>query len=376
MITGAGMMNDQMESVMGAVLVYTSDNLTCSECWKYKGMINGTYPDYIMWECPWMIDISPGDSTPYTQVLGFGADKWNWVHPNDPEAKAGYKPTIAWVGNFDKETYKMSLSEHGPQLVDLGDALYVPNIVGNIEDRRILLGWVHGCSHGLDSCPNGKTWKGVGSQTTPRELSVIGEPLFQQPIQEMDDLRLDTIASFDQDLDPVDMYTVLEGQHYFLDFVMTFKRMQSQGFVIMISRPIASQLTDTMTISYDWDSSNLWVFFGSTTAPNPDYPPLPTPQLLPGDIVKMGGRLNFMDADSQELSLRIFSDGSHWEMFTSTGQTIVTRWYHDMDAFAGQVFEIASVGGNAYASGAAYNMDTIYTDDPWNDNTKPEFLVQ
>jgi len=53
--------------VEGGILIYASKNLTDPSAWEYKGiMAGGTYPDFVMWEAPWMFDINPQDNTKYT----------------------------------------------------------------------------------------------------------------------------------------------------------------------------------------------------------------------------------------------------------------------------------------------------------------------
>eukprot|EP01026_Neomeris_dumetosa_P036320 TRINITY_DN2930_c0_g1_i1.p1 TRINITY_DN2930_c0_g1~~TRINITY_DN2930_c0_g1_i1.p1 ORF type:complete len:584 (-),score=75.34 TRINITY_DN2930_c0_g1_i1:542-2293(-) len=379
MIVAGGFLDDELQSSFGGILIYASKNLTCPECWEYKGiMASGTYPDFVMWEAPWMIDMGPDDDTQYTQLLGFAGDKWDWNHPHTPMAHTGYRPNFGWLGKLNHETYKMALSEHGPQLLDLGDAMYCPNEVHDDLGRHILIGWVHECLGGEDSCPNRFTWKGAGSMTTPRKMTIYGEYIFQEPVEEMKDLRQAEIPGSkfnDVSVSALEEYIAFQGQYYFLEALFTFQRGDSQSVSIIITRPISTYIAPNMIVTYDWTNANLTIDFGSTTAPNPNYPSLPYPQALPSGVTKMGGKLNFMDENSTEISLRIFSDGSHWEMFTSTGQTFSARWFHDYYAFAGQVFTLGANGGTAKASGVAYEMGTIWTDNPWPDNSNPSEAV-
>eukprot|EP01025_Chloroclados_australasicus_P021864 TRINITY_DN22815_c0_g1_i2.p2 TRINITY_DN22815_c0_g1~~TRINITY_DN22815_c0_g1_i2.p2 ORF type:complete len:629 (-),score=68.19 TRINITY_DN22815_c0_g1_i2:395-2140(-) len=376
MITAGGFLNDQLESEFGGILIYSSNDLQDPESWKYEGiMASGTYPDFVMWEAPWMFETDSQDDTEYAQVLGFAGDKWDWNNPNNAEDHTGYRPNFAWLGDLNETTYKMDLSESGPILLDLGIDMYCPNIIKDDKDRRLLIGWVHECLGGNDACPNRFTWKGAGSMTTPRKMTVKGDHIFQEPVEEMDELRTGVIpdSKFENlKLVQGEQKTVLEGQHYFLDFVVTFKKGDSKSIQWEITRPISAYIAPHMIITYQWEIANLTIQWGSTTAPyNPGYPPLPYPNLAPSGVTIMGGKLNFMDENSEELTLRLFSDGSHWELFTSTGQTFSVRWFHDYYAFAGQVFKLSSMGGDAEASGIGYNMGTIWTDNPWPDNANP-----
>eukprot|EP01023_Acetabularia_acetabulum_P027910 TRINITY_DN263_c0_g1_i1.p1 TRINITY_DN263_c0_g1~~TRINITY_DN263_c0_g1_i1.p1 ORF type:complete len:580 (+),score=86.87 TRINITY_DN263_c0_g1_i1:106-1845(+) len=379
-ITAAGMLNDQLESVMGGILIYASKNLTDPAAWEYKGiMAGGKYPDFVMWEAPWMFEISSKDDTKYTQVLGFAGDKWHWNHPKNTEDMSGYRPNFGWLGNLDETTYKLELSEEGPFLLDLGDQMYCPNEVHDDKGRHLLVGWIHECLGGNNACPNRYTWKGAGSLTTPRKMTVIGEHLFQEPVEEMEELREEVIPGSelkDISLEPLNDVVVIDGQYYFMEFVVTFERGSSDSVSLVITRPISSYIAPHMVINYDWSSGNLTVEWGSTTAPDPDYRPIPFPQLLPSGVTKMGGHLNFFKENSESLTLRIFSDGSHWEMFTSSGETYSTRWFHDYYAFVGQVFTLGSMGGNAKASCVGYSMGSIWTDNPWPDNSNPNAPIQ
>jgi len=232
-ITAAGMLNGELESVMGGILIYSSKNLTCPECWEFKGiMAGGTYPDFVMWEAPWMFDIDPSAKTEYTQVLGFAGDKWDWNNPKNPMDHTGYRPNFAWLGHLNTTTYKMTLSEYGPLLLDLGDAMYCPNQLHDDKGRNLLVGWLHECLNGENACPNKFTWKGAGSMSTPRKMTVIGEHIFQEPVEEMDDLRVNIIPNSDFNdiiLDPLTIFTALKGQHYFLEFNVTFEQINSTG---------------------------------------------------------------------------------------------------------------------------------------------------
>jgi len=174
----------QTESLQGQVLLYRSENLTE---WQFLGAIAGSgiapFDDLgYMWECPdlfylnphWVLLASP-------QGLAPQGMKYHNIY------QSGYL-----IGDLNLENPHFS-TQHFEEL-DRGFDFYAPQSFEDKQGRRIMLAWM-----GLpEESPQPSTEYGwIHQMTLPRELTVRGNKLFQNPVAELAALRQSHIAHQD-----------------------------------------------------------------------------------------------------------------------------------------------------------------------------------
>lgn len=175
----------------GQLLLYGSEDAVH---WSFRKVLAENRNRFgLMWECPdffeldgkWVILTSPQD-----------------MLPQDFEYHNG-NGTLCLIGDYDQDTE--TFSEQYNQSIDYGIDFYAPQTVLAPDGRRIMIGWMQN----WDSC-NLKTVHGkwYGQMSLPREIHVRDGRLYQQPIRELDEMRVNRVEHKNV---KVDKSTVLEG---------------------------------------------------------------------------------------------------------------------------------------------------------------------
>lgn len=163
----------------GQVLLYASED---GLHWTYKHVLDANNGRIgIMWECPdfFVLDgkavllISPQD------MLGSEPD----VHPGNGN--------VAIIGAWDEESE--TFTEEGWQVIDDGVDYYAMQTTLAPDGRRIMIAWMQNWD-AQEAAP-GANW--IGQTAIPREISVRDGHLYQQPIREIENLRVKTTAHRD-----------------------------------------------------------------------------------------------------------------------------------------------------------------------------------
>lgn len=131
-----------------------------------------------MWECPdfFVLDgkavllVSPQD------MLG---DEPNW-HPGNGN--------IAVIGSYDEATD--TFAEESIQVIDDGTDYYAMQTVLAPDGRRIMIAWMQNWD--IQEHLPGEKW--FGQTSLPREIAVKNGRLCQQPIRELESLRVKTVS--------------------------------------------------------------------------------------------------------------------------------------------------------------------------------------
>ena len=157
------------ENKLGAILMFESED---GFSWRFESVLaqnDGRFGR--VWECPdfFHLDgkdvliVSPQDMMPE----GFEYHNGNG--------------TVCQIGAFDPDTKTFVMEKH--QAVDYGIDFYAPQTVLTPDGRRVMIGWMQN----WDTCKltgyEERSW--FGQMSLPRELSIRGGRLIQQPIREL-----------------------------------------------------------------------------------------------------------------------------------------------------------------------------------------------
>ncbi len=181
MIIGA--QNDKEE---GTVVLYQSDDLIK---WEFIGPIAGSnlngHGDLgYMWECPDMFKI---DGIDILLVSPQGIVSEGIKYNN--EFQSGY-----FIGKMDFAANKF---EHGEFTeLDRGFDFYAPQTMLDESGRRIMYGWM-GMSDGMQKYQPTIKYKWIHALTIPRKLSLVNGRIYQEPLEELAQLRSSIIIESD-----------------------------------------------------------------------------------------------------------------------------------------------------------------------------------
>ena len=159
----------------GQILLFKSEDALH---WRYeKKLAENRCRIGRMWECPDFFEldgkgvllVSPQD------MLG-----------DEPRMHPG-NGNIAIIGSYDETTD--TFIEEGYQVIDDGTDFYAMQTVLAPDGRRIMIAWMQNWDV-QDHVPGDK-W--FGQMSLPREISVRDGKLYQQPIHELESLRVKTV---------------------------------------------------------------------------------------------------------------------------------------------------------------------------------------
>ncbi|MDO5703100.1 MAG: GH32 C-terminal domain-containing protein [Lachnospiraceae bacterium] len=161
----ASVMN--LEKNCRIVLLKSSDAVHWEFC---ASLIESTKALGGMWECPdfFMLD---GKQVMLVSPMA--------MQPDDDEFHVGHN-TMALIGSYNPDTYEFDPEEM--RQVDNGIDFYAPQTMLTPDGRRIMIGW-------MQAWPNSKFVppgvKYFGQLSLPRELSIRGGKLCQEPVREL-----------------------------------------------------------------------------------------------------------------------------------------------------------------------------------------------
>lgn len=173
MVLGAQDLDEQ-----GHVVLYSSENLTD---WDFHGSIagpnrNGLKSFGYMWECPDLFELAGEDVLLISpQGIEPEGDKYHNLF------QAGY-----FIGRLD---YSNPTYTHGEFTeLDRGFDFYAPQTTEDNKGRRLLFGWMGMTDENEQDQPTIKNgW--IHAMTLPRVLTVTGNKLYQNPVEELKQLR-------------------------------------------------------------------------------------------------------------------------------------------------------------------------------------------
>lgn len=173
----------QDDEKRGCAVLYSAHT---PEDWKYEGIIAGAERQNLgefgyMWECPDLFHLEDKDIL-LVCPQGLEADgfKYNNIF------QSGY-----FTGNFDKET--ATFNHEAFKELDHGFDFYAPQTTLDAKGRRILFGWMGITDESEPYQPTIK-YDWIHAMTLPRELILKDNQIYQQPVEELKQLRKNEVS--------------------------------------------------------------------------------------------------------------------------------------------------------------------------------------
>ena len=156
----------------GTILLYQSEDAVH---WEYVSVLSACHNQCgRMWECP---DFFPLDGK---DVLLVSPQEMTAIglefHPGNAN--------VCLIGHYDKKAHH--LNRENVQAIDYGLDFYAPQTLLTDDGRRVMIGWMQNWE--TSSCRK-QELRFMGQMTVPRELSVRGGRLYQNPVRELEKYR-------------------------------------------------------------------------------------------------------------------------------------------------------------------------------------------
>lgn len=167
---------------LGQVVLFRSPDL---KDWQYVTVLaenDGTYGT--MWECP--------------DFFALGNQHVLIVSPQDMRAVENkfYSGNHAayFLGQYNKTNCQFDYNEG--VMLDYGPDYYAPQTLLTNDGRRILIAWMQ--SWDINIKPAEQKWNGM--MTIPRELSLMNGHLYQRPVREIENYRVNPVIYKNTDI--------------------------------------------------------------------------------------------------------------------------------------------------------------------------------
>lgn len=360
----------------GTVLKYTSDDILSD--WKFDGYLcQGDADTGAMWECPLLTRLKPYQSkekprgNPATEANGNSEpvdierkladlsiseqdssneadERFSYFFCISPDAPTN--PVLYWLGHVNENDVFCLDEARKFSRLDLGDILYAPNLTEDENGDNLLWGW-------LQERRAVGAYNYSGCLSVPRRLSRNKDKLFQEPAEQINQLRSE--AKWRRENLPVspDESIAIEGtRSQALDIEVKLEKGSSDAAGLLIrSWRVGGE--GTAAIVFDWERSCLEVVFEALNPETMEF-------FLDADSSRrIGGPIDWHAG--QPLYLRIILDHSCLEIFTGSGEVLSTRVYRGGPIDEGDSgLDFVSFGGRAnLVSAVAYEMRSIWTED-------------
>lgn len=264
---------------LGRALLYKSKDLKKWERISILAKANGKLTEGYMWECPDFFKLDGKDVLLMSpQGVEPDGDKYHNLN------QTGYI-----MGELDPETYELNRSEFIE--IDNGHDFYATQTLLIPDGRRIMLAWMNAWDSPMYEKADG--W--AGALTIPRELTIKGNYIYQQPIKEMVNLRQQKLA--DETVKINNSYNLPRAA----EISLNLKDLKS-GEVMSISDG-----THDVKLNVDWQKK----------------------RLILNRNTKDGERATSIE-ENDNIKLQVFVDKSSVEIFVNDGAiTFTERIYFD-----------------------------------------------
>lgn len=161
----------------GTVLLYRSKD---ARNWEFVNHVASCHNQYgKMWECPDFFTLDGKDVLLVSpqEMSSIGLE----FHPGNAN--------ICLIGSFDREVNH--LMRENVQAIDYGLDFYAPQTLLTEDGRRIMIAWMQNWE---TSGSHLQSQRFLGQMTLPRELSIRGGRLCQNPVREIENYRSIKIA--------------------------------------------------------------------------------------------------------------------------------------------------------------------------------------
>lgn len=277
----------------GQILLYKSNDLLD---WKYVGVLASSENKLgKMWECPDFFKLDCKDVLIISPI----------ALTRDGDKYCNTSSCVYILGDFDFENCKFDY--HKVEEIDAGFDFYAPQTMIDDKGRRILIAWMQMWGRKMPTHELQHQW--AGAMTLPRELKLINGKLYQNPVEEMKNYRVNEVSYKNVVVKDKLSLEGIEGQNIELELNIDF--LESSKFGIKVLKDEENE-----TIMYYNKEDGRFVF----------------------DRSKNGAALsgNEKDVDIQyvrkvaaalsnnRLKLRIFIDRSAVEVFIQDGEKVMT----------------------------------------------------
>lgn len=167
---------------LGQVVLFRSSDL---KDWQYVTVLaenDGTYGT--MWECPDFFEL--------------GNQHVLIVSPQDMRAVENKfyngNHALYFLGQYNKTNCEFDYNEG--VMLDYGPDFYAPQTLLTNDGRRIMIAWMQ--SWDINIKPAEQRWNGM--MTIPRELSLINGHLYQRPVRELENYRVNPVVYKNTDI--------------------------------------------------------------------------------------------------------------------------------------------------------------------------------
>lgn len=204
------------EQQNGQVVLFESKDLTT---WRYVSVLADNQGKYgIMWECPDFFAL---------------ADKHVLiVSPQDMRADGNEfhngNQSLAMIGKYDSQNHR--LLEDRVVSLDYGMDFYAPQTLRTDNGRRIMIAWMQ--SWDMNIKPTSQKWNGM--MTIPRQLEIRDGILYQSPVRELEQYRVDPVIYSEREISGTCMIPGIQGR--VLDMSLELPDGDYETFTIQFAR--------------------------------------------------------------------------------------------------------------------------------------------
>ncbi|WP_394238958.1 glycoside hydrolase family 32 protein [Niallia oryzisoli] len=311
----------QKECGTGCVVLYQSSDM---KEWSFQGEIETRLKDFgYMWECPDYFELDGKGILLFSpQGIAAEGDHFQNIY------QSGY------VMGSPLDIDKQQLTHGEFHELDRGFDFYAPQSMCDPKGRRIVVGWMGLPEIDYPTDKNG--W--AHCLTLPRELSIRGGKLYQQPVIELESLRGEMIEAeitLKNECISIDGFT---GDAY--ELLIEFSESNAQEFGIEVR--VGHQ--EKTTIKYD--AAEKMVIFDRTHSGQP--------------VGMEFGEIRKCHLDGDIVSFRLFVDVSSVEVFVNNGEEVFTgRIFPHQDSRGIHFF---ANGGHTKLRAMKWNMAKKFND--------------
>lgn len=277
----------------GQILLYKSKNLLD---WSYVGILARSENKLgKMWECPDFFKLD-GEDVIVVSPMSL---------PRDGDRYCNTSSSVYIVGNFDFESCKYDYDTI--EEIDAGFDFYAPQTMIDDKGRRILIAWMQMWGRTMPTHEENHKW--AGAMTLPRELRLIDGKLFQSPVEEMKNYRVNEVSYKDVTVKKSLILEGIEGQNIELELEVDFLASNKFGLKVLKDE-------ENETVMYYDKAEGKFVFDRSKNGA----------ELLgeeKDEDIKFVRKVA-VALSNNKLRLRIFIDRSSVEVFIQNGQKVMS----------------------------------------------------
>ncbi len=301
-LVGSGIRNGD-SSVGGTALLYTSTDL---ENWTYeKPFFVGDYVNYPetgqVWELPVFLPLNDKDGNETGKHVLFVNPWYESYSPHN------VKYVWHWIGTWDKENLEFTPDHTEPRIFDKGEHFTGPSGFVDPDDRSILFSIAQGKRS--EQAQHNAGWAhnaGLPLSLTLRENNQLGI----EPIEELQDLRMKQVASFENKKISKANKLLSDVQGDLLEVILEVENHNASEFGIKVRRSENGE--EETLIYYDYENS-MYSIDRNKSSLDPD--------------VRKGIQGDVMELDGENLKLHIYLDRSMVEAYANGYKSLTSRVY-------------------------------------------------